>query len=125
MYDFTNITGNLQGLFATAVFTTFTVILKLILLGAAVQVVTLFLPRWLRPLAVVGALALVLAFPTQLSRAGDALLARAGLGLAPQVQAADFGLAGTAGGIAAHVQAVMNDCVNDCVNLIVGQFGLL
>lgn len=108
MADFTTIVSDLQGLFATAILTTFALIFKLILLGVAVQVVTLFLPRYLRPLVALGALALVLAFPTALSAAGDAILARAGL----LPQAGAFTPAGVfpaaTAGIAAQAQATLD-----------------
>lgn len=107
MLDFTTLTSGLQALFVGAV----SAALKLAMLWAAVQLAALFLPRYLRPLAVVGALALVLAFPVQLSRAGDALLARAGL--VPQagfVPAGFFAPAATAG-IASQVQTALDSFV--------------
>lgn len=107
MVDFTTIASGVQGLFATAVLTTFALILKLILLGVAIQVATLFLPRYLRPLVPLAALTLLLAYPAQLSRLGDVLLARAGL--LPQAGAfTPPDIAPATAGIAAQVQATLD-----------------
>lgn len=78
MYDFANVTGSLQGLFAAAVSAAFGLALKLLLFSVFAQLAALLLPRYLRPLVGLAALALVFGFPDQLSRAGDVLLAALG-----------------------------------------------
>jgi len=113
MFDFTATIGDLQGVLAGAVTATFVFALKFIFLGIAVQVATLFLPRWLRPLVPLAALTLLLTFPAQLSQLGDAILTRAGL--LPQAAfpvvpagASAPGLAGSLTGLQAQVQGTLD-----------------
>lgn len=114
MFDFTTLTSDLQGVFATAVASMFTLVLKIVFFGIAVQVVTLFLPRYLRPLVPLAAVALLVAFPAQLNVLGNALLARAGLlpeavfPVIPTEGSAPGALTGSLTGLQAQVQGTLD-----------------
>lgn len=130
MFDFTTNLTSLQGVLAGAVASMFALFLKIVFFGAAVQVAVMFLPRWLRPLAVLAALTLLVAFPGALSAAGDAILARVGLlPLAPAGASAgglpySGGLAPLQAQVQSQVQSQVEGTLASFTSWLTAQLGL-